>query len=467
VSDRVVIVGGGIAGLLAAALIKRLHSRAEIVVLEQSGELGGLLRRVDGGRFGSFDLGMHTLSDTGVPDLDDFLWALLPEDEWDYFSGEKRDLSGVYFNKALQRDTHYPDLRTLDGDGYRRCLADLFMAVQAADSTESGNMRDYGRARFGPAITELVIDPVIRKMYGHQADRVDVLAARILPLDRIVLFDEGPFKDLMLSPCLRARIAYPNQRTLPTQYASGRGSYYPKRHGIYRVINALAERLKTGGVSLLTNVQVASISRDRGTISSLTVRRDGDTIVLDGLDRVFWTAGLVPLAKQLDLWPKGFQFDPPRTTVIANFLFDRPLEFGDLYYFYSHDPRHATFRVTNFAGYCTGAARAGGLPVCAEMLVDHCDGQDEGFYRARALSELADFGILQDGTQTLFSAIQLLPAGFPMLTCKNTAALEGLRTAVKGLELSNLAVCGILAERGVFFQTDVMIDTHRKVTQVF
>jgi phytoene dehydrogenase-like protein len=53
--DTLVIVGAGIAGLTAAWLAAEREPGARIVVVEQAGEPGGLLRSFDYGEFGRFD----------------------------------------------------------------------------------------------------------------------------------------------------------------------------------------------------------------------------------------------------------------------------------------------------------------------------------------------------------------------------------------------------------------------------
>src|SRR5262249_57809697 len=112
-------VGGGTSGLLAALLARRACPDAEIHLIEQSPELGGLLRKIDGGPFGSFDCGMHTMTETGIAELDGLLRGLLPDDYWHNFSGSRRDLSGMVFQGKLSHHAHHVDLRLLPPDHYR------------------------------------------------------------------------------------------------------------------------------------------------------------------------------------------------------------------------------------------------------------------------------------------------------------------------------------------------------------
>lgn len=79
--ENIVIVGGGIAGLLSALLFSQ-DDKYTIHLVEKSAELGGLQKSFDYGKFGKFDYGAHNILETGIKELDDLLFGLLPEDEW-------------------------------------------------------------------------------------------------------------------------------------------------------------------------------------------------------------------------------------------------------------------------------------------------------------------------------------------------------------------------------------------------
>ena len=108
-----VIVGGGLSGLVAGCLLARAKVTAPVFIIERSAEPGGLLRSFDGGKFGRFDHGMHTFTSANLPDLDNFMLDLKRHDEWVVMAGRDRDISGVFFEGRLQRECHYPDLRSL------------------------------------------------------------------------------------------------------------------------------------------------------------------------------------------------------------------------------------------------------------------------------------------------------------------------------------------------------------------
>ncbi len=459
----VVIVGGGISALLAALLVRQTDAKSPVFVVEQSAELGGLLGKIDGGPFGRFDLGMHTMTETGIPELDKLFWTLLPEDEWYVFSGKLRDLSGAFYRGILQTHTHYADLRSLGPDVYAKCLADFFMNLQRPKVSDGGNIRDYARDRFGPVIATDVVEPIVRRTYRLPAEQTDMLAAKLLPLDRVGLFDEATFKDLMGSPLLRERVAYPDQRNLDLEYSSGKGSYYPKNFGISRVIDAMEEQAQGAGVTVLKQTNVLSVRRVAGRVEAITLGTGSGKREITGLGHLYWCTGLASIGKHLGAYRDTLVFDAPLTTAIVNFLFDKPPQMADLYYFYCFDSPHSTYRVTNFSAYCPGAPRAGGFPLCVELLLEAGAPADTESCALQARSELDAFGVLEEGTEALFTSVKILERGFPLPSLTNMRSLGVIRSDIRSLELRNLTMLSVLSEPGLFFQTDVVADVFRKV----
>lgn len=458
-----VVVGGGIAGLLAALLKAESDKGCKVLVVEKAPHVGGLLGRVDGGEFGLFDLGMHTVTQTGVENLDRLLWSLLPDHEWYSFGGAKRDISGTFFQGKLQRHAHYPDLRSLPEEDYRACLVDLLEHLQKETvAPQSADMRAFAEARFGTEITDRVIEPIMERTYGCSAQEIHSMAAALLRLDRVVVFNERLFGELMASPTMRACIAYPEQRNLDLQFASGAGSYYPKNFGIYRVIDALKERCRAEGVEFALSTQVQQLHRDKHRIVSLRLTNTEEDLAVSEL---LWTGGVVPLARQLEVFPEGLPSHPPLTTAVINFLFDHPSSLSDLYYFYCLDPRYRCYRVTNYTAYCPGAPRAGGWPISIELLLPPGHSVDPEALKIRAEKEIKSFGILPPATRTLFSHTTVLQRGFPLPSIANMELIEKSRESIEALNLDNLKLMGVLSKPGLFFQTDVLRDVYKTLVR--
>lgn len=459
--DVDVVVGGGIAGLVAALLLAEQGGR-KVIVIERENQVGGLLRCFDYGEYGVFDYGMHNMYETGVASLDELLFGLLPKDDWQLLERGGRDLAGVVFNGVVQHNSPFPDLRSLPRQQWEACILGFFRQLELQDSRGHDNAWEDVSTRFGPAVAE-VIDTALRKQFGKPAQELVPFATHLTTLSRVVMFSEEPFANLMESATLRDRLAWPEQRTLPAQWESGRKAYYPRKYGMYRVIDALLARLQASGVEVLTDAQVQSLDIADGRVKSLTVKYGSGQRQI-ALQKMIWTSGLPAMAQLLDLDLSGYRFDPPRKTVVVNLLLRQPPQMGDLYYLYCYEPGCHTFRITNFTGYCKGAPRAGGWPVAVELLLDAPLPDAEGMKRL-ALGELKRFNVIASDEDVIFSAVEPLATGFPMPSVNNFKALSDIRARIAATKLANLTLLGILSEENVFFQRDVLTQTWNKLMQ--
>lgn len=459
--DADVVVGGGIAGLLAGLLLAERGGR-KVIVIERENRVGGLLRCFDYGEYGVFDYGMHNMYETGIAPLDELLFGLLPKDDWQLLERGARDLAGVVFNGIVQLNSPFPDLRSLPRQQWESCVLGFFRQLEAQESEGHDSAWEDVQTRFGTAIAE-VIDTALRKQFGKPAQELAPFATRLTTLSRVVMFSEEPFANLMESSTLRDRLAWPEQRTLPALWESGRKAYYPRKYGMYRVIDALCARLQATGVEVLTGAQVQSLEKADGRVKSLVVEHGGSTKQI-ALQNLVWTSGLPAVAELLGLNLSGYTFDPPRKTVVVNLLLRQPPRMGDLYYLYCYEPGCHTFRITNFTGYCEGAPRAGGWPVAVELLLDAPLPDTEGMRRL-ALDELKRFKVILSDDDVIFSAVEPLVTGFPMPSVNNFKALSDIRERISAAKLADLTLLGILSEENVFFQRDVLAQTWNKLMQ--
>jgi protoporphyrinogen oxidase len=461
-SENIVVIGGGIGGLTAAWLLRRKFPTAKVIVVERADHLGGLVKTYDYGEFGRFDCGMHWITETGNALIDQFFLDLLPDTDWIYLEGARRDLSGLFYGGRLQENSQFPDLRNADPKFQRDCLADFFDHLRQPQSGPPETMLEHARARFGRVIADSVIAPIAAKVHGMAADQLHPMA-RFLPLlDRVILFDPETSLDLMGSHLLRDRLAFPEQRELPLSYSSGRRSYYPRHYGIDRVIDALTARLTAQGVEIITGAEIRRIHRDNRRISGLDIEAAGQSRTLAPIKHLVWTADSSALAKLLDVAPT-VRPGTIRRTVIVSLLLRQPPRMGDLYCFFCADAPHGTYRVNNFTAVCPEAPRAGGYPVSVELFVNHPQAGEQPDYAAQAMGEIIAFGLIDSPDDVMFARAETLVGGFPCLGLGNIAGIDAIRTQLDALDMENLIRGGILAEPGQFFQHHVLVDLHDKI----
>jgi protoporphyrinogen oxidase len=460
-TKRILICGAGVAGLIAALTLTR-RGKSDITVVERAPEAGGLLKTFDYGPGLQFDCGMHFWTETGINKLDSDIRALLPDADWVQLRNEKRDLSGLYYQDRIQLNSQYPDLRNLPAEDYRACLADFFSHINtngAAAAQPAASFADYVARRFGPEIAKHLC-AIAEKVHGFDAAQLHEMARSLPLLDRVVLFDETPFKDLMASEALRTRLAYPEQRNLPQKFASGFSSFYPAEYGIGRVIAALVELLKARGVKMITNAAVERFDIQDGHVRAAQIGGSDFAGSIENIDTVIWANSGIALAPLLQIDAKSYGMDQPRRTVLVNLLLNEKPNLGDLYCLFCAAPGMATYRVTNYAGYCPAADRGGKFPISTELIVDPAGVRDPEALRRRALDELRAMKIIDK--EPAFSAVEVLPGGFPTLSLRSIAGFEAIRQRIKAEGPKNIAMVGILSEPKLFFQNEIMRDVHRK-----
>ena len=457
-SGDTLVVGGGISGLVAAVVLAQRGKHVTLV--ESETQLGGLLRRLDYGEAGVFDCGMHNMYETGVAELDEMLFGLLPENEWQILEGAKRDLAGVYVDNRLQINSPYVDLRSHSAEVKHHLLGDLMLTLAHPPIDESMSAGQFARAHLGETIARMAILPAMRKLFHRDPEDLDQFAVRLTPLTRVVLFDETEQIDLMQSSLIRSRIAYPEQRRLPHVWSAQRRGYYPKKFGIHRVIDALRSKLDSLGATVLTGTKIVAIDRRDGCVQAVECVTPFGGLRIGPLEQIVWTAALPALAPLLGIKLESRRPDKPLRTVVTNLLLHEPPEMDDLYYIYCYQPGFDCFRVTNYSGYCENAARRGGYPVCHEMLIEDSALEEHDLLVQKALFELVGMGVIESTRSVAFARTEVLLSGFPMPTVNNVKILDELRDAIDHLDLANLHLTGIMSQPGLFFQGDVLAHTY-------
>ncbi|MDC1527532.1 NAD(P)-binding protein [Gammaproteobacteria bacterium] len=457
-----VVVGAGITGLVAALILSEIQGR-RVLLVERESEPGGLLRCFNYGEYGVFDYGMHNMYETGIPELDALLFELLPEEQWQVLSGPQRDLAGVIFNEKVQYNTPFPDLRYLSKKQLDSCIADFFNQLESGQSFGDDNAWDVARSRFGAEIAS-IIDSALQKQFGMHSSKLSPFASLLTTLSRVVLFSENPFSELIDSIVIRDRLAWPEQRSLPDKWESGRKAYYPRQYGMYRVIDALMARLQGAGVEVLFNSQVSEIEAKQERVQGIVISSKDDERRLTQIGNLVWSSGMPPLAQLVGVDLGGYKYDSPRKTVVVNLLLNQPPQMKDLYYLYCYQPGCYTFRITNFTGYCVGAPRAGGWPVAVELLLD-APLPDEQAILNITLAELTRFKVIASEEDVIFSAVEILASGFPMPSVNNFSIMADIRNRIADKRLLNLTSLGVLSEENVFFQRDVLAQTWSRLVE--
>ena len=263
---RIIVVGGGIGGLAAAALLGRAGH--EVTLLEANEHLGGKSQRtmLDGQRM-----------DTG-PSLVTF------PDVWEEFlrrweemgNGESaREISGLELRRLPEVGTYY----------YQGEVSSL--PVQKGHPWHAAWERFAGlHGGLGPEVTRLLVsDPLDRSTLPALRRLLKIYGFRLTTrryLDSLRWLPDG-LREVIAIHTLNAGVS--SERT-PALYASmpavmaEDGVWIPEG-GVYEVVLSLAKLARVSGVELRTGEPVTEISRDRVTTALREYQADA---VVSGLD---------------------------------------------------------------------------------------------------------------------------------------------------------------------------------------
>lgn len=465
--NKSIIIGSGISGLLKAYYLAS-KKQTDVIIIEKNSEVGGLLRKFDyGDEHGVFDYGMHNIMETGIKELDDFIFSLLKKEDWQILEGANRDLAGIYYSNCLQKNSPFFDLRNLDKEEYEKCVFEFFSNLKEEDAGDKSNVEltaaEYANERFGNYIASKTIIPSVEKIHQKPASELDYMATIFTPMTRVALYDAPLVDDLVKSDVLRSKLAYSHQRELPLNLSSGRKAYYPKNYGMYRVIDALVSRLKDLKVEFKLSSELRKINLKNNKVDSISLFSNEELIEINQVQDFVWTGGIPLLGRMLGVDFAGLKYDKPLKTIVVSILLDKRLDMDGLFYFFCYEDGFHTYRLNDFNAYCSGAERNGLYPISIELLMSEqqIESSEQSFEEI-AIDELKRFEILQEGTEVVFAKAEPLESGFPMPTKNNINAIRDIRKQINDLDIENIEMIGILANDNLFFQTDVLVDVYKK-----
>ena len=471
----IIISGSGLSALMVARMVRNcLHDETPILFVEQDSKIGGQFRSFDYGEHGLFDYGMHIYYESCQPEIDTLFTDIFPSSAWNILEGNRKDVAGLFVNGRLQVDTPYIDLRNGNQDFQKKCIGELLLHIQKiVEGNETSSLVRQRSAyevtceQFGKFITDEILVPVFEKLYQSHPALLDEIATHLTTINRLAMFDPKMSLELMRSDAMRARICYPDQLNLPPLRTNAQRGFYPKTYGMVHVINRFQQILEKNNTKFLTSSKIVSLELEGKKIRSVKIDSVEHGQMEVEVDRLYWTAGLPPLAKLMEIDMGDRQSDRNNKDIYyVNFLFETKPEMGELYYFYCFDPGFRTFRVTNFANYCPQAVRHTGNPLCVEMWLPSGDPTDLDEIVEMTRNELIRFGVVDDTNRVVFARAEKVAAGgFPLPSLNNISYLETARDRIEAREVSNLEIFGVYSAKNTFFIKDILTDAYRKILQ--
>jgi protoporphyrinogen oxidase len=429
-----IVVGGGIAGIVTAYYLMRGgHS---VILLESAATVGGLLasKKVNG-RY--YDHGTHILAETGISELDAFLFDGIA---CDYFQHAK---VGSYIGALYQRNGFINDFSFLRG--LRQEMMDAYLSHPRGAASSPDNLRVQLIRDYGVLVYEKLLEPSLRKFFHSDPRDLMPNSQGLFGMSRIMLGDEESSRALKTDPIHDRLLGYHSY----TEGSAKHRSLYPREGGVGAWIHLLESKLRQGGVEIITKAEF-SIDSANDQIQQLVVNG-----VTYEVDRLYWT---VPAALIYDkLKMKKLVGGPPRR--LTSVVVDVEVEGNyatDVFYVQNYDPSMQSFRVTLYDNY-NARANDSTRRATVEFLVEG-NGGAESFYGAQAILELKQMSLIEAGAVTRVAGCEFIRGGFPVPTADFAASTKSYAEGLAGI--SNLLLFGKATGR-TWFMADVIREIHQ------
>lgn len=443
--EKVAIVGGGIAGIVAALI---LADRVEkVYLIERESKFGGLLGSYlsDDGVY--FDKGTHIISETGIAELDQLLYSKVDPDTWQTIDVLK---PGNYFSGELypwNQSIHAP---SLPKEIYNQGVVDFLNTLAFPMRTDFENLQDYSDYHYGETFTSSILGPVMKKLLDCDLRELTKTAHHIFGYNRLILGIKEVNIELKKNSRLESRLSF-------STYLEGISplkKFYPKHQkGIGLWVEGLIQEAQSKGVELITNAQIDQVSVIDHEIRSFQLK-NGQTIELDHL---VWTIPPIFLLQHL-----GYQsqYRPKmRKLMLFHLIFDQTF-LVDNHYVYCNEPGFQTFRVTLYPNFASDCAHN---KCTVEAFWD--EAQPESECLAIMIDELQRMGIISEQAKLVSSHSERIYSGFPALTVDFVKENQRQHAFVDE-QIKNITLLG-KGNGNQFFMNEVLVHLYKELSAQF
>ncbi|MED4461195.1 NAD(P)-binding protein [Metabacillus fastidiosus] len=447
-ASSTVVVGGGIAGILAALMLKDRFEN--VVLIENSDELGGLLRSDHYDNQYWFDKGTHIPALTYNEEINKYLFPkqLYNENLWLRFSYLK---PGNYFNNNLNNESSSIDITSYGKEKYCKMLIDLFNS-NLEPKLHYINAYEQIMDLFGETLTREVFDQISYKFFGVSLKKLSQDAFKLVFNPRIIAFDEKKTKefkkikffDLRLSlrsPIINESITY----------------FYPVEGGINLWIKMLEEKMGNKGIKILKNTSISDIKLKDGNISELILGEGNEC--LKNISHIVWTAPTHLLAQRykiinIESLKNESNQNLKRATYLYHFICNKPF-LTDRQYVTCYDPIMRTFRVTLYNNFQKSDQFRCSVEVLSE---DNIAIAEEIIFK-----ELITMGIVSEDTLIEKSYSYKLGSYFPIIT----PYMEELHSNIVNTVSDKISNITLVQRSGnQFFMADVLENVYKCVSKI-
>lgn len=429
-----IIVGGGIAGIVAAYILARQGK--QVVLAEASNKLGGLLtsKKINGK---TYDHGTHLLRETGIPELDKFLLDGLDYVSFPYIK------CGTFYNELFDKNGFLAADSTLTQEQRETYLQQLIDATSELQPQTYPNLAEQLMALFGAGYYENVLKDIIQKLFRESPEKLAPNAHHIFGLARIIVANAKKTKSLKENSQLDQILAFHSYK----DGISSLKSLYPKNGGAGEWTKLLEEKLTKKGVIIIKNVELA-IEAKGNTIATVIINDKPYKT-----EKLYWTVPPIFLYDKIGL-EKPIGLPPKRLTSIVVDLEYKGDYNTDLYYLQNYDPNMQSFRVTLYDNYNPTTYTPEIKRISVEFLSDNTNEND---FKKTAEEELVKMNIVDNIDALHVVNVSIIKNSFPIPTPKFREDSQKLAEGLSCIE--NLVLFGKASGKN-WFMNDVIHEVY-------
>lgn len=404
-----VIVGGGLAGLFAARVLRTAGINAPIYIIEKSNEVGGLMAHetfanpIGDGKNYDFDYGAHYVLATGEAAIDQILHKDMDLNQYHEFQGSL--LEGQYLNGNLYLNSGCANVSLLNTETQKQIYKDLQGIIENNEEHDDPeNVFDACIQRYGEKATEAIFVPAFEKFTGHHPSKLDPSMETTFAPSRLIVADREKSIELKKDPAWDNLIAYADC----TDGKSDIVKYYPKKGGVGLWLDTMKKNLEQEGVQILTECTVTEITAEQGVIRR--VRLSDNQII--PCKQLIWTLPAIFLALTTKTEVPSAKPDIRSVSVVHYLTDQRPVERA--YWITNYDPDSPLFRVTIYDNFAPTDEEDNTYRLSVEIL------RDGSFQASDAdinlvFEELKKMTVIPQNANMLWSNVITKTNGFPIL----------------------------------------------------
>jgi protoporphyrinogen oxidase len=391
--NRIIIIGGGMAGLGAAWELRQRSGGQpnEVELYEREDRPGGLCRteHVDGFHFDYTGHALHLCGDV----FRDVVFGLVGNQL------EQRDRKSQIFSKGVYTD--YPfqaNLHGLPPEIVVDCIYEYAREWFSEKKRPVRTYEDWILAHFGQGIADHFMIPYNAKLYRrHPRELSPDAGGRFVPRSDLKLLLEGAIAS-------------------PTGNLGYNASfYYPRAGGIETLIQSLAALV---GGARVNEAIVKVRPSDRTVITS-----DGKIVTYDGL---ISTQPLPELIRAVEDAPAEVRAAADRLTHVSvlNINYGVRGDLGDTHWVYVPEKDYSFYRIGFPNSFASSMSPPGHSSIYTEVSYDPEEGIDVEQAKTRCIEDLLRMNVLEDRDQVASVKVIDIPYAYVVFDQVRSDALQ-------------------------------------------